>query len=244
MGDCYLKLAEENCIDSKFWLNKAPKKTMIPLLDILQDYPLKKKSDQVVNEENVIPQLKRRNEKYSGVCDAVDAKYSEELGRHFVATRDINVGEVLIVEKPYMQYLSQENQYTHCSYCMTFVMTGIPCDNCVQTVYCSQSCKKNAWVEFHQRECTIFDLLKQYDLDSGTYDYSNNVFSEGAYLRLLLIMYHEAGGLQQLKDRVTAMFGSEIGKFSFRYDNLLYHFFLFVNLFLLIFRHTAMGRRE
>lgn len=203
MAECYTKLATDCYIDAKVWLNKIPNNNnqRSALFPRLASYPNFKESDRILDEECIIPEIKKRSKKFSCASDAVDVKTSEKFGRHFVATRDINVGEVLVVEKPYFNFLYPQNLYTHCSYCMTFVLAGIPCDECVNSVYCSEKCKLKAWDEYHELECSLFDFVIQY----GCF------LAGGRPVRLLMQFYKEAGGMQQLKERVYNLLGPNMG---------------------------------
>ena len=80
--------------------------------------------------------------------------YNEEYGRHVIATRDVKVGELLVVEKgfatPFIQHI-----YMTCSYCLNFTWNAIPCPKFVMAVYCAEKCKTKAWQEYHDIECSV-----------------------------------------------------------------------------------------
>lgn len=203
MAECYSKLSTESYADAKFWLSKVPDSSRQCFENVLASYTSSKKNECIVDEECLVPIITNQSKEYPCASDAVDVKFSNAMGRYVVATRDIKVGEVLVVEKPYYQYLYDENRYTHCSYCMGPALAGIPCDECVNFIYCSIECKTMAWSEYHHWECKLFDLSTQY---------SKRYYEQVMIIKLLIKMYCEAGGFQQLKDRVFALFGHCMGK--------------------------------
>lgn len=149
----------------------------------------------MIDEEDVIPELKSRNEKFPCASDAIDVQYTKKYGRHIVATRDIEIGEILIVEQPYSRFIHLEDpsvKYTHCFYCLKYSLAGIPCDKCVNVIYCSEKCKTMSWEKHHKYDCSVLDVQSQYETPlTGTHG-----------LRHILEAIHEAGGLQQLKERL------------------------------------------
>lgn len=196
-AECYTKLATTSITESKIWLKKAAlkKRTKKELSEICKDYPSTLKDADILDEEGLIPKVKSPSKRFPCASDAVDIEYSSLNGipdRRIVATRDIDIGEVLIVEKHYFKCLKEDMLYTHCSYCMDFAWTGLPCDDCKNVIYCSESCRADAWTEYHQVECLVFGLLNQKQFSRMTVH----------CVRLLIQMLLEAGGLQQLKKRV------------------------------------------
>lgn len=158
----------------------------------LEQYPLEKEKEYNVNEETVVPKISAPSDHHPCSSKALSVKYSEVFGRHIVATRNIAVGEVLVVEKPYSQLHQGENTYSHCSFCLKSTWTNIPCEFCVNAIYCTIKCKLLAWHKYHKLECPIFEMMVQYECSR------DEVFSA----RLFLQAFLEAGGLQQLKKRL------------------------------------------
>ncbi|XP_024935657.1 SET and MYND domain-containing protein 4 isoform X2 [Cephus cinctus] len=95
--------------------------------------------------------------------DGVEIAFSEKFGRHFIATRDFNPGDVITIEKPYACVIYQERPffrfYTHCHHCLTRSYNLIPCIVCPVAQYCSEECRKAAWSSVHHIECSILALL-------------------------------------------------------------------------------------
>lgn len=205
MAECHAKLAMECKINAKACLQalstEDPAKTVLDTL--LKDCPLE--IDNLIDDECLLPEIASPSERYPCASDAVGVHYSTEFGRHLVATRDVDVGEVLIVERPYFRSLDRNNSYTHCSCCMTSLWSGIACGECVNAVYCSEECRSRAWKQYHRMECTVSDLVMQYDQECDIESVQSDC------LRLLIQMHREAGGLPGLRARVTDMLGHRLG---------------------------------
>lgn len=238
-GDYFCKLATESFIESKSWLRKIPKKEpgRKELVKQLKDYPLKEA--EIVDEECIIPEIKSPSKRFPCASDAVDIDYSMlngQLERRLIATRDIDVGEVLVVEKHYFKSLKLDRLYTHCAYCLVFLLNGIPCGTCKNAMYCSEKCRAEAWTEYHEIECPIFGLLiqtPQMNVAIGS-------------VRLLMEMCHEAGGLKLLKKRVeefNTLTGIETSMASnFQYFFIIcYHYSLIFQILISRYSYKTNG---
>lgn len=111
-----------------------------------------------------LPEINSPNPEVPCASDAVAIKYTEDLGRHLVATRKICPGETLAVEKPFALFLTPPNFYTHCSNCLQVAWSMIPCKYCVSAMYCSENCRKAAWDEYHEIECGVLGILISLEL--------------------------------------------------------------------------------
>lgn len=205
-GECYEKLAVDCYMEAKYWLMKVPQLNANVWDEKLKDYPSKRFEDFIEKEQGNVPEIKTRSEKFPCASDAIDVKYSDNFGRHIVATRDIEPGEVLIVEKSYCNLLNFDNNLTHCNNCMAPAWAGIPCKHCVHVVFCSEECQTLAWEKYHRFSCTISSLLQDMKF-----------LSPIGHLKLLLELIHEAGGMEQLKKRINDLqINSGIINFRFK----------------------------
>ncbi|EDO31792.1 predicted protein [Nematostella vectensis] len=93
------------------------------------------------------------HEKFVSISKALDIKYTEEKGRHTIAARDINIGDVLLVEKPFASVLLQEQSKSHCHQCFVHILAPLPCSYCTTVRYCSEKCAKESWDAYHYAEC-------------------------------------------------------------------------------------------
>lgn len=96
-AECFTQLSRNSYIESKILLKKLPfdnnRKT---LEEKLKEYPDKKETEDPLDEEVVLPELKNRSKKFPSSSDAVEIRFTEGKGKHIVASRDIEPGEVII----------------------------------------------------------------------------------------------------------------------------------------------------
>ncbi|RZC39061.1 SET, TPR 11, and/or zf-MYND domain containing protein, partial [Asbolus verrucosus] len=90
--------------------------------------------------------------------DCVAIGTNEKWGRHVIATRDIEIGEILSVEEPFTSTLVME-QLIHCNRCLELCYNPIPCASCTLIVFCSEQCKSKAAATYHKYECPIYFSL-------------------------------------------------------------------------------------
>ncbi|RXG60758.1 Histone-lysine N-methyltransferase Smyd1 [Armadillidium vulgare] len=97
--------------------------------------------------------------------DVVEVKINEKTNKGLYATKDIDPGDVIMVEKPYASVLYKENFETHCNNCFKRFKSPIPCDTCSQVWFCGDECLKEAKAGFHSSECKVLHLLYERSLD-------------------------------------------------------------------------------
>lgn len=61
----------------------------------------------------------KNNPQYPAASEAIQIDYDEIRGRHATATRNIQAGETLLIEKPFSGVLLGEYSKTHCQNCFT-----------------------------------------------------------------------------------------------------------------------------
>uniref|UniRef100_A0ABD2XMQ1 MYND-type domain-containing protein n=1 Tax=Trichogramma kaykai TaxID=54128 RepID=A0ABD2XMQ1_9HYME len=94
--------------------------------------------------------------------DGVKPHHTAKWGRHLVATRDIKVGEMILVEDMACCVLNPEEAiHTNCSHCAAQAWRGVACDRCVYAIYCSERCRVQAWSEYHDIECQIYEVVNR-----------------------------------------------------------------------------------
>lgn len=73
-------------------------------------------------DETSVPAISgSSNERFPGASDAFDVRYHQDRGRYGVASRDVAVGEVLLVETPYVSVLSADAYELRCYNCFRTV---------------------------------------------------------------------------------------------------------------------------
>ena len=105
----------------------------------------------------------------SVISECVRVELSLAKGRYCVASRDVEAGECLFVEKAYCAILLPEFNESFCQECLrqiydvdksgSFVFTNIEaCDECTSVLYCSLECKLKDR-EKHAFECKMLKSL-------------------------------------------------------------------------------------
>ncbi|XP_012254183.2 SET and MYND domain-containing protein 4-like [Athalia rosae] len=170
-AQCYLKL--KNRKKAEVALRKVEE-----IIKTYNEFPVDKKDD-IIKEvsvlETFISQLENNaaienttnqsclrpdlafghNENFPYASAALDCKYTPQNGRYVVANRDIKKGDVLFVEKPFaFVLLDYEHPSSNCRHCChPYDGIPVPCKTCLDTMYCSLSCLKDAWSLYHKWEC-------------------------------------------------------------------------------------------
>lgn len=98
----------------------------------------------------------------------MEIKYTTEYGRHVIANKRINIGDIVAIEKPFASILLIENAYTHCYNCLRFTYNLVPCKSCCRVGFCGEECMETAWNAFHKHECLIIDTLIKKDFNKLT----------------------------------------------------------------------------
>ncbi|XP_018564419.1 SET and MYND domain-containing protein 4 [Anoplophora glabripennis] len=112
-----------------------------------------------------IPEIpeNQKNTLIQCASDSIEIKRTENQGRHVGATRDIMVGEILAVEKPFCHILI-ERFYNHCHNCLKLCYNLIPCVRCTQVMYCDVKCRDND-DGYHKYECRILATVRKLNID-------------------------------------------------------------------------------
>lgn len=122
------------------------------------------------NYKKFLPKL---NSEYSmmmpGLSDAVEVQYNDKFGRHMVATRDIKPGELLGIQKVYASVVLATIRYTVCWNCENQTWSSIPCYNCTDVVYCSETCRDIGKLKHHDIECNILSELFKLNMFTGLF---------------------------------------------------------------------------
>ena len=93
------------------------------------------------------------------VSQKVEVVVGEKVRRHVVARQEIQVGEVILEERPISSVLHLRRLATNCSSCLVAVVRGLACDRCTQVIFCSDRCKDQAEQGYHRLECGHLHLL-------------------------------------------------------------------------------------
>ncbi|KAK0084807.1 hypothetical protein PV325_006412 [Microctonus aethiopoides] len=142
----------------------------------------------------ILPNIIDENPKIKRASNAIEIQYSEEFGRHIVATRDIEPGETLVVHQTYASTLWPGWMESYCWNCSKRVWAGVACNQCTNVIYCDLYCLHMAWAKHHEIECRIIASLKQ----------NNRYFAQDLLaLRLAVRTFIEAGDFSKLKKKIA-----------------------------------------
>ena len=106
----------------------------------------------------------KRNYQFPCMTSDVVLRYTEERGRGLFATHDIEVGEVLIIEKPYNSMLLKGYEMNHCHHCCNSLLAPLPCHQCSGVAFCSEECRLKAWELYHYAECKYLVLIEKAEI--------------------------------------------------------------------------------
>ncbi|XP_076545393.1 protein-lysine N-methyltransferase SMYD4 isoform X2 [Osmia lignaria lignaria] len=182
----------QNWLDSMSLDDVSHKKTNNMFISAKKISVSNTSKEQSIVKQSPLPELKQCNMEVPCASDALTIKYDEKYGRHIVATRDINIGEIIAIEKPYSLILNPNNLQTHCSNCLEVCWANIPCNYCIYAMYCSEECKASDWKKYHDIECKVFPYLFKVNF-TQIYLFS---------LRLAVQAVRESNNIQNLKEEL------------------------------------------
>lgn len=101
----------------------------------------------------------KRNPQYPSASDAITIDKDDVKGRFATASRDIEAGEILLVERPHSGVLLGEFSKSHCQNCFIRCLIPLACPKCPNAVFCSDKCSEVAQKSYHAYECHILPLI-------------------------------------------------------------------------------------
>ena len=101
------------------------------------------------------------NESMPNASEAIELRTSDVKGRHIVAKEDIQMADILFIERPFSSVLLPEyyKNYCHNCYCKLSNVAVMPCLKCTQVRFCSEKCSEDSWQRYHRYECGFLDVL-------------------------------------------------------------------------------------
>lgn len=143
--------------------NNYPKDLEAKLIERKTQSELNKSKQSVRKYHEDVPTLPHPNSKIGCASDSIEIQNDDFGGRHIMATRNIQAGEVISVEKPYAVAVGTKpsQRYLHCHECLELCYNLIPCPRCRTALYCSQKCRETANKYYHYNECD----LSQFDFN-------------------------------------------------------------------------------
>ncbi|XP_065084094.1 SET and MYND domain-containing protein 4-like [Ochlerotatus camptorhynchus] len=84
-----------------------------------------------------------------------------QCGRSLTSKKELKVGQIALMENPFLVVLEPEAVYCRCNHCgRKNELDLIPCRDCVSAMYCSDQCRDEAHDRYHKFECEIVEDLK------------------------------------------------------------------------------------
>ncbi|XP_066940491.1 SET and MYND domain-containing protein 4-like [Macrobrachium rosenbergii] len=106
-----------------------------------------------------IPKLVEPSSIIPCISSSCKIAYMQEKGRHVIASKRINPGDVILAEKAYCSCLSLDRLATHCSTCLRECLAPLPCPYCTMVVFCSSKCQLEGLSRFHWLECNMLPTM-------------------------------------------------------------------------------------
>lgn len=87
------------------------------------------------------------------VANCLEVKENETYGRHIITNKDLNPGDIVVVEEPFYKVLDSKTRHLRCAICLRQNMLNLfPCKKCCSSMFCSVKCQRSV---IHQYECAI-----------------------------------------------------------------------------------------
>ncbi|KAJ8946919.1 hypothetical protein NQ314_008718 [Rhamnusium bicolor] len=144
--------------------NKYPDHLKQKLLKRQQEAEHLKKTQKPLHYHHITPRIINKNALIDAASDALEIQINEKFGRHIVATKDIKIGDVIAVEKPFAHLLFPKNRWLHCHECLNLCYNMIPCGECTTALYCSKECRTKAFTSYHRFECDFVEYFHKHPL--------------------------------------------------------------------------------
>ncbi|CAL4122946.1 unnamed protein product [Meganyctiphanes norvegica] len=148
-----LELSDIDAKKMKMWTNDINKR--------LEQCKGKEDNDSPVKEDSLSYRLfDGASATHPCASAALELRSSKEMGRYWVAGRDIPAGQVIFGETPLSAVLKEDKIGSHCSTCFKQVIAVVPCPTCCNVIFCSRACRNDALATFHPWECKHVAYLK------------------------------------------------------------------------------------
>ena len=113
-----------------------------------------------LDTSQTLPSIAKRNHQFHNASDFFSIQYTSAKGHHGVATRNVTVGEYVIVEMPHVCVLDPKHYSQRCYHCFKLLyFLGIGCQQCATVRYCGDDCRKLSWAAYHSTECQFLSTL-------------------------------------------------------------------------------------
>lgn len=96
------------------------------------------------------------------IANCLEMRRNQQYGNHIVTNRDLKVGEIVGILKPFCTATARRYQYERCENCCAERSQNlIPCSSCTAVMFCDEKCLREATDGFHKYECVAIDLINK-----------------------------------------------------------------------------------
>lgn len=185
--------------DEELIFNKECLQKMLVKAKFLSQNYKKQNSDpvnKVIHKQAEVLSQKEKESPFESILFEENQKY----GRHTIANRDFEAGEIIFVAKPYVKLSNFKRSLIYCSHCLRISWSMIPCEYCC-SMFCSENCKMEAKKKYHDIECSV---VLPYEILAST---KENLNYKLIATRALLMGIKEAGSIDKLRKRLQVVDG-------------------------------------
>lgn len=101
------------------------------------------------------------NPKIPFIIDSLELRNTKKYGRGVFTTRDLNVGDIIAIEKPALVFLCKEGQYHRCCKCYKISRLNlIPCSKSAGLMFCSDSCRDKTYKHIENLDWMISENVQ------------------------------------------------------------------------------------
>lgn len=100
------------------------------------------------------------HDRVPSIANCLEMRHNKHFGNHIVTNRDLKVGEIVAILKPYCTSQARRYEYERCENCCSERSQNLlPCPSCTAVMFCDEKCMKEATAGFHKHECLAIDLI-------------------------------------------------------------------------------------
>ncbi|XP_055618068.1 SET and MYND domain-containing protein 4-like [Toxorhynchites rutilus septentrionalis] len=102
------------------------------------------------------------NPKIPQMAQCLEFQKSSKYGRHIKTNQDLHVGDVIMIDKPFVSTLFSRLKYQRCTYCQSdSLLYLMPCLECTDAMFCTVDCRERAFNEYHRFECSVLGEMRE-----------------------------------------------------------------------------------
>lgn len=95
------------------------------------------------------------DENFPCFASGIDVEDAENGEKKIVTNRNLEIGQTILIGKPYEMVSESPLNYVQCSNCFKTDANLLPCQKCTRVMFCSQECYDAGHERFHNIECEI-----------------------------------------------------------------------------------------